>query len=83
MESIQTHTPTLTVADQPSIGSPWIGLSAPMPRRTDNAQPSMQPFVDIYSEILKIHDRLDKIEEMVTPWYVKLWRKIEQWAHGG
>lgn len=63
METIQTQTPLLTVTEQPSIGSPWIGLSAPMPRRVDNAQPSMQPFVDIYSEVVKLDD---KIESLLT-----------------
>jgi len=51
---------TLTVSDNPSIGSPWIGLHAPMPKRLDNDEPSMQPLIDIYAEILRLHEKLDE-----------------------
>lgn len=47
---------------------------------------NIQPFVDIYAEILTLHDeiqllgvmltnRLNQMEEALTPWYKRLWRK--------
>lgn len=66
MESTKTHSPVLTVSELPSIGSPWAGLSAPMPRRMDNAQPSMQPFVDIYNEIIRLDESIESLINQQT-----------------
>lgn len=48
------------------------------------------PLLDIYTEVLVVHDeiqtlgamlteRLNRLEYMCTPWYIKLYRKVKSW----
>lgn len=54
------------------------------------AAKEQEALLDIYTEILTVHDeiqtlgvllteRISRLEEALTPWYVRAYRRIKQW----
>jgi hypothetical protein len=65
MNTQTSNPPSLTVTENPSIGSPWIGIqTVAMPVR--KGEPTLEPFVDIYRLTLELQQMMNRMESQLN-----------------